>query len=192
MSTLRRTGSGGSQKTHRTGKPRGVKSAILGYGRRYFRGLEQRLPGVLVRHAVELLKRLVFGRDELPQIKCPSLARKNPADKDDLDHVDMLDFLVLHILDAVLEPGQLCRFAPGQILLFLGGEPHGGSGSEFGGHRPVGATRLGDVEPPQLPPLHSFRKGSVKLGDVGHLAHHGTSALRLAAAHYLRLDIEGL
>ena len=53
---------------------------------------------ILVRHAVELSKRLVFGRDELPQIKYPSLARKNPADEHDLDHVDKLDFLVLHVL----------------------------------------------------------------------------------------------
>ena len=82
-----------------------MKSAILGCRRRYFEGLEQRLPGALVRHAVELLKRLVFGRDELPQIKSPSLARKNPADKHDLDHVNKLDFLVHHILDAVLKSG---------------------------------------------------------------------------------------
>ena len=93
-----------------------------------------------MRHAVELLKRLVFGRDKLPQIKSPSLARKNPTDEHDLDHVDKLDFLVLHILDAVLESGQLCRFAPGQALLFPGGEPHGDSGSEFGGRRPVGVA----------------------------------------------------
>ena len=79
-----------------------MKFAVLGGGRRYFGGLEQSLPCALVRHAVELLKRLVFGRDELPQVKYPSLAWKNPADKHDLDHVDKLDFLVLHILDAVL------------------------------------------------------------------------------------------
>ena len=135
-----------------------MKSAVLGCGRRYFGGLEQHLPCVLVCRAVELLKCLVFGRDELPQIKSPSLARKNPADKHDLDHVDKLDFLVLHILDAVLKSGQLRRLAPGQALLFPGGEPHGNSGSEFGGRRPVGVARLGDVEPPRLPPFHSLRK----------------------------------
>ena len=81
-----------------------------------------------MRHAVEPPKHLVFSRDELPQIKCPPLARENPANEHDLDHVDKLDVLVLHALDADLEPGQLCRFAPGQDLPFLGGEPHGGSG----------------------------------------------------------------
>ena len=83
-----------------------MESTVLGCGRRYFGGLEQRLPCVLLCHAVELSKYLVFGRDELPQVKCPSLARKNPVDKHDLDHVDKLDFLVLHILDAVLESGR--------------------------------------------------------------------------------------
>ena len=113
-----------------------MKSTVLGCGRRYFGGLEHRLPCVFERHAIEPLKRLVFGRDELPQIKYPSLARENPADKHDLDHVDKHDVLVLHALDAVLESSQLCRFAPGQALLFPGGEPHGGSGSELGGPLP--------------------------------------------------------
>ena len=90
-----------------------MKSTVLGCGRRYFGGLEQRLPCVFMRHAVEPPKRLVFGRDELPQIKCPPLARKNPANEHDLDHIDKLDVLVLHALDAGLESGQLRRFAPG-------------------------------------------------------------------------------
>ena len=113
MRTLGRTESGGSQKTHWMGESCGVKSAILRCRRRYFGGLEQRLPGALVRHAVELLKRLVFGWDELPHIKRPPLARKNLADKHDLDHVDKLDLLVLHNLDAVLESGQLRKRTPG-------------------------------------------------------------------------------
>ena len=125
-----------------------MKSTVLGCGRRYFGGLEQRLPCIFVRHAVELSKRPVFGRDELPQIKCQPLARKNPANEHDLDYVDKLDVLVLHALNAVLESSQLCRFAPGLALLFPVGEPHGGSGSELGGRRPVGTARLGDVEPP--------------------------------------------
>ena len=165
---------------------------VLGCGRGYFGGLEQHLPRVIMLHAVEPLERPVFGRNELPQIKCPSLARQNPANEHDLDHVDRFDVLVFHALDVVLEPGQLCRFALGQALLFPGGEPHGVSGSEFGGHRPVGIARLGDVEPPRPPPLHGFRKGSVKPGDVGHLAHHGSSALRLLAAQDLRLHAEDL
>ena len=90
-----------------------MKSTVLGYGRRYFGGLEQRPPRVFVLHAIELLKRLVFGRNELPQIKHPPLARNNPANEHDLDHVDKLDVLVLHILDTVFEFGQLRRFAPG-------------------------------------------------------------------------------
>ena len=90
-----------------------MKSTVLGCGRRYFGGLEQRLPCVFVLHAIELSKRLVFGRDELPHIKHPPLARKNPANEHDLDHVDKLDVLVLHALDAGLESGPLCRFVPG-------------------------------------------------------------------------------
>ena len=59
--------------------PRGVEPTVLVCGRRNFEGLEQRLPRVFVLHAVEPLKRLVFGWDELPQIECPPLARQNPA-----------------------------------------------------------------------------------------------------------------
>ena len=64
--------------------------------------------------------------------------------------------------------------------------------SKFGGSRPVGVARLGDVEPPRLPPFHGLREGAVKPGDVRHLAHHGPSALRLLAAHDLRLHAEDL
>ena len=90
-----------------------MEPTVLGCGRRYFGGLEQHLPCTFERHVVKPLKRLVFGWDELPQIECPPLARKNPANEHDLDHVDKLDVLVLHALDAVLEPGQLYKFAPG-------------------------------------------------------------------------------
>ena len=90
-----------------------MKSTVIGYGRRYFRGLEQRLPSIFMCHAIEPPKRLVFGRDELLQIKSPSLAWKDSADEHDLDHVDKLDFLVDHILNAVLKSGQLRRLAPG-------------------------------------------------------------------------------
>ena len=110
-----------------------MKSAVLGCGRRYFGTLKQHLPGVLKCHAVELLECLVFGRDELPQIKSPSLAQKNSADEHDLDHVDKLDVLVNHTFDTVLKSGQLRRLALGQALLLPRGEPHGDSGSEFGG-----------------------------------------------------------
>ena len=56
----------------------------------------------------------------------------------------------------------------------------------------VGIARLGDVEPPRLPPFHDLCEGAVKLSDVRHLAHHGASALRLLAAHDLRLHAEDL
>ena len=120
MNILEKTKSGGGLRTHLNRTPCGVEPTVLGCGRRYFRGLEQRRPRVFVLHAVEPLERLVFGRDELPQIECPPLAWQNPANEHDLDHVDKLDVLVLHALDAVLESSQLCRFAPGQALLFPG------------------------------------------------------------------------
>ena len=56
--------------------------------------------------------------NELPHIKCPSLAWKDSADEHDLDHVDELDFLAHHVLDVGLESGQLYRGTPGQALLF--------------------------------------------------------------------------
>ena len=66
-----------------------------------------------MRRVEELSQRLVFGRVELPHIKCPSLAREDPAEEHDLHHVDKLDFLAYHILDAVLESSQLRWLAPG-------------------------------------------------------------------------------
>ena len=153
MNILGRTEPGGSLRTRLNRMPRGMEPAVLRYERRYFGGLEQHLPRVLVLHAVEPLERLVFGRDELPQIECPPLARQNPVNEHDLDHVDKLDVLVLHALDAVYESGQLCRFSLGQALLFPGGEPHGGSGSELRGCGPFRIARLGDIKPPGLPSL---------------------------------------
>ena len=61
-----------------------MEPTVLGCGRRYFGGLKQCLPCVFVRHAIKPPKRLVFGWDELPQIKCPPLARENPANEHDL------------------------------------------------------------------------------------------------------------
>ena len=55
----------------------------------------------------------MFGRVELPHIKCPSLAREDLAEEHDLDHVDKLDFLAYHIFDTVLESGQPRRLTPG-------------------------------------------------------------------------------
>ena len=113
MNTLGRTEPGGSLRTHLGRVPCGVEPAVLGYERRYSGGLEQRLPRVLVLHAVEPLERLVSGRDELLQIECPPLARQNPANKHDLDHVDKLNVLVLHAFNACLESGQIHGIAPG-------------------------------------------------------------------------------
>ena len=62
MNILGRTEPGGSLRTHLNRMSRGVEPAVLGYERRYFAGLEQRLPRVLVLHAVEPLECLVFGR----------------------------------------------------------------------------------------------------------------------------------
>ena len=168
-----------------------AESVVLGKGRRYLGALEQHLPDVLVRRAIELSQRLVLGRVELPQVECPLLTRENPAEEHDLDHVDELYFLAHHVLDAGLESGQLYRGTPGQALLFPGGEPCADSGSEFGGRHLVGVMRLGDVEPPRLPPLYGLHIGAFKPGDIRHLAHHGASALRLLSDHHLRFDIQG-
>ena len=125
-----------------------TESMVLGKGRRYLGALEQHPPDILVCRVVELSQRLVLGRVELSQIECPSLTQENPAEEHDLDHVDELDFLAHHVPDAGLESGQLYRRTPGQARLFPRSEPHGYSGSKFGGRHPVGVTRLGDVEPP--------------------------------------------
>ena len=102
-----------------------AESAILGEGRRYLGALEQQPLDILMRRVEELSQRLVLGRVELPQIECPSLTREDPAEEHDLDHVDELDFLAHHVLDAGLESGQLYRGILGQALLFPGGEPCG-------------------------------------------------------------------
>ena len=117
-----------------------AESAVLGEGRRYLGALEQHPPDVLVCRVIELSQRLVLGRVELPQIECPSLTWEDPAEEYDLDHVDDLDFLARHVLDAGVESGQLYRRTPRQALLFPGGEPCGDSGSKFGGRTPVGVA----------------------------------------------------
>ena len=88
----------------------------------------------------------MLGRIELPQISSPALARKDPANEHNLDHVDEFNLLGYHVLDARLEPSHLVRRTLGQALLLPGGEPHRNSTSEFEGRRPVGVMWLGDVE----------------------------------------------
>ena len=78
-------------------------------GGRYLGALEQHLPDVLMRRVEELSQRLVLGRVELPQIECPSLTQEDPAEEHDLDHVDELDFLSYHALNAHLQRYQLLR-----------------------------------------------------------------------------------
>ena len=92
-------------KTYRIGSAFCVESVIFGYGRWYLGGLEHHLPDVFMRQVKELSQRLVFGRVELPQIANPSLTWKNPAEEHNLDHIDELDFLAYHILDAGLKSG---------------------------------------------------------------------------------------
>ena len=84
MNALEKTESDGGLRTHLNRMPCGMEPTVLGYERRYFGGLEQHLPCAFVRHAVELLERPVFGRDELPQIDCPHLVGQDLADEHDL------------------------------------------------------------------------------------------------------------
>src|SRR4051812_8571867 len=68
-----------------------------------------------------------------------------------------------------------------QARLFPGHEPRGGSGSELGGRDPFRIAWLGDVKPPSLPPLQGLHKGAIEPEDIGHLANHSSSALRMSA-----------
>ena len=135
---------------------------------------------------------MVPRRVELPQVESPLLAREDQADEHNLDYVDKFELLVHQGFDACLESGQLSFFTPRQARLLPGGEPRRGSGSKLGGCDPFGVAWLGDVKLPRLPPLQGLYKGALEPEDVGHLANHGSSALRLVAAHHLRLDVESL
>ena len=76
-----------------------AKSAIFGSGCGSLGALEKHLPGIFVPSVEEPAQGLVLCRIELPQFKCPFLARENPADEHDLDHVDKLELLVHQLLD---------------------------------------------------------------------------------------------
>ena len=80
-------------------------------------GLEKDLPDVFVRSAEEPHQGLVFGWIILPQMASPTLARKDPANKHHLDHIDNLDIFVYHAPDARLKRCQLVRRRPIQALL---------------------------------------------------------------------------
>ena len=153
---------------------------------------EERFPDAFVHCAEEPSQRLVLGGVVLPQIASPALARKDPANEHNLDHVDKFDLLSYHVLDARLEPRDLIQRSPGQALLLPGGKSQWSSGSKFGGCCPIGVARLDNVKPPRLPSLHRLREGAFGPGDIGHFAHHGASALYLLTAHHLRFHVGGL
>ena len=94
-----------------------VVPAVLGRSRPRLIGLEEHLPDVFVHSAEELQKGLVVGWIVLPQMASPALARKDPASKHHLDHIDKLDILVYHAPDACLKRFQLVRRRPVQALL---------------------------------------------------------------------------
>ena len=102
--------------TYRTGVALCAESAIL----RNRGGASALLNNTLQASSCveELVQSSVLLRIELPQVELPLLARENPVVEHDLDHVDELDFLTRHVLDAGLESDQLYRRTPGQALLF--------------------------------------------------------------------------
>ena len=71
-----------------------AESAIFGSGCGSLGALEQHLPGIFVRSVEEPAQGLVLCQIELPQVEIPLLARENPVDERDLDHVDKLELLV--------------------------------------------------------------------------------------------------
>ena len=123
-------------------------------------GLEEDLPNTFERNAEEVLQGLVLGRIELPQIAGPALAWKDPAKEHHLDHIDKLDVLVDHALDAHLQRRQLVRRSPVQALFLPGGKPHWGPVFEFGSRRPGGVAGLYDLEPLLLPPFDGLHEGT--------------------------------
>ena len=82
-----------------------AESAIFGSGCGSLGALEQHLPGIFVRSVEEPAQGLVLCRIKLPQAEGPLLAREDPVDEHDLDHVDKLELLVHQGLDAGLESG---------------------------------------------------------------------------------------
>src|SRR4051812_159426 len=147
---------------YRTGLTLRAESAILDGGSGSLGALEKHLPGIFVRCVEEPSQSSVLGRIELPQIESPLLTREDPADEHNLDYVDEFELLAHQVLDTCLESGRLFRTTPLKALLFPGGEPYRGSGSDLGRCDPFGVTRLDDVEPPPLPPLYGLHKGALE------------------------------
>src|SRR3954463_5999980 len=128
-------------------------SVIFGGGCGALDAFGQHLPDVFIHRVEEPTKGLVLRQVEFPQSKIPLLAREDPANEHDLDHIDQPDWLVHQGLDARLQPSHFFLVAPRQARLFPGHEPRGGSGSELRGCDPFWIAWLGDVKPPGLPPL---------------------------------------
>ena len=84
-----------------------AESVIFGSGCGSLGTLEQHLPDIFVRSVEEPAQSLVLRRIELPHVEAPSLARGDPTDEHDLDHIDKLELLVHQLLDAGLESSQL-------------------------------------------------------------------------------------
>ena len=80
-----------------------VMPAVLGRSRPRLVGLEEHLPDVFVRSAKELQQGLVLGRTVLPQMASPALARKYPANKHHLDHIDKANILFGDTPDTTLQ-----------------------------------------------------------------------------------------
>ena len=89
-------------KAYLTGRALGAESTILGCGRGVFSALEQHPLDGFIRRVEEPAQGLVLCRIELPQIEGPLLARENPADEHDLDHIDKLKLLVRQGLETGL------------------------------------------------------------------------------------------
>ena len=71
-----------------------AESAIFGSGCGSLGALKHHLPDIFVPSVEEPAQGSVLSRIELPQLKGPLLARENPADEHDQDHVDKLELLV--------------------------------------------------------------------------------------------------
>ena len=132
------------------------------------------------------------GPGQTPTIESPSLTRENPAKEHDLDYIDEFNLPANQVFDVGLKSGHFRRTTPRQARLFPRCEPCGDARSEFKGRCPFRVTQLGDIEPPRLPPFDGLYEGALEPCNVGYLAHHGASALRLVAADHLLLDIESL
>ena len=139
-----------------------AESAIFDSGCGGLDALEKHLPAIFVRCVEKPAQSSLLGRIELPQAESPLLAREDPTGEHDLDYIDKFELLAHQVLDACLESSQLSFFAPRQALLLPGSETRRDSGSELGGCDSFRVTRLDDIEPPRLPPLYGFHKGTLE------------------------------